>query len=260
MATRSSKDTKNKEVNNLNNNNTPIKNANTQQSDIIEIKSDMKEIKSTMQQLASTLASSHAELSKQMTEAMAKINNTLQTLTTQVNGLQEKDKERSQQISEMENRINKLEQQAINNNIEIKFVPEDERDPKSVIKTIAASVDVDLEEADVSKAYRIKRNKNIIIEFSSLSVKRKIMEKIKSHRIDANTVQHDTNKQNNKFIYINDELTAHNRRALWMAKLKARESNWKFVWVRNGRIFARKNENSPTIIINNNADIENINE
>lgn len=41
-----------------------------------------------------------------------------------------------------------------------------------------------------------------------------------------------------------------------MSKTKATECEWKFVWVRNGCIYARKNENSCFIIINNEADLE----
>lgn len=256
MSTRGNKDTKNKDINNTNSNNTPSKLNNTQQSDMLELKSDMKEIKSTIQQLASSLTSSHADLNQQITGAMNKINETLAALTTQVNNLQEKDKQRAQQIAEMESRINKLEQQTINQNIEIKFVPETETDPKATIKTIAESVGVVVADADVGKAYRIKRNKNIIIEFTSLSKKKEIMEKIKNHRIDSNTLYENTNKTNNNYIYINDELTPHNRRLLWMAKIKAREHKWKFVWIRDSHIYARRNENSKHIIINNSADIE----
>ena len=71
------------------------------------------------------------------------------------------------------------------------------------------------------------------------------MSKIKRHRIDANIINQDNPDTNNKFIYINDQLTAYNRRLLWTAKTKAKECNWKFTWVRNGSICARKNENSP---------------
>lgn len=86
------------------------------------------------------------------------------------------------------------------------------------------------------------------------------MSKIKNHRIDINTLHDSTNIPTNNYIYINDELTPHNRRLLWMAKIKAKENKWKFVWIRDSHIYARRNENSSTIIINNSADIENINE
>lgn len=65
------------------------------------------------------------------------------------------------------------------------------------------------------------------------------------------------NNQNSDFIYINGQLTAHNRHLMWLAKNNARETGWKFVWYRNGHIVAKKkNENSSTIVILNACDIE----
>lgn len=85
------------------------------------------------------------------------------------------------------------------------------------------------------------------------------MSKIKRHRIEANEINTNGNKDSSvKFIYINDQLTFNNRKLLWIAKTKAHEANWKYVWVKNGNIFARKIENAPSIIINNATDIESI--
>ena len=86
------------------------------------------------------------------------------------------------------------------------------------------------------------------------------MSKIERHRIDEKIINNTEgeNSSNVKYIYINDQLTYNNRQLLWIAKTKAHEVKWKFVWVRNGNILARKNENSPSIIINNAADIESI--
>ena len=135
-----------------------------------------------------------------------------------------------------------------------------------VVKKIAASINVDITEDDISKAYRLKKQEDkIIVEFSSLKKKSELMEKIERPRVDAKTINDENNTEgnnsntnNSKYLYINDQLTFNNRQLLWLAKTKAKECNWKFVWVRNGKIFARKNENSSLNIINNAADIESI--
>lgn len=85
------------------------------------------------------------------------------------------------------------------------------------------------------------------------------MRRLKSRKIDVSVIKGDKNNPTNKYVYINDELTANNRRLLWMAKTKAKECGWKFVWTRNGHIYAKKSETSLAIIISNNADIEIIN-
>lgn len=87
------------------------------------------------------------------------------------------------------------------------------------------------------------------------------MSKIHRHRIVVNELnkqnENNINKNNTtNYIFINDQLTPHNRRMLWLAKTKASESKWDFVWVRNGNIIAKKTENSTPIIIYNASDIE----
>ncbi|XP_046807404.1 uncharacterized protein LOC111687197 [Lucilia cuprina] len=110
-----------------------------------------------------------------------------------------------------------------------------------MVKTIGASINVEIKEGDISKAYRIKKQSNkIIVEFSTLCKKTEFMSKIDRHRIDANIINNNgTDSNGNKFIYINDQLSFNNRRLLWLAKTKAKEANWKFVWVRSGIICAR---------------------
>ena len=58
----------------------------------------------------------------ELTSALSKITETLTGLVLQVNNLNEKNKEKEVKINEMDRRINKLEQQLLNNNIEIKNI------------------------------------------------------------------------------------------------------------------------------------------
>lgn len=155
----------------------------------------------------------------------------------------------------MEVKINKLEQKIIERNIEINNVTNDELSACDIIEKIATSINAELHETDIDNAYKTKRKGKVIVEFSSLRKKREIMSKINKHRIEGGNINKCENNNNN-YIYINDQLTDHNRRLLWLAKTKAKEANWKYVWVRNGNIYARKIENERYIAINKNTDIE----
>lgn len=88
-----------------------------------------------------------------------------------------------------------------------------------------------------------------------MNKKKELMANLKRHRVDENVLS-DSIVPTNKYVYVNDELTPTYRRLLWLAKTKAKENGWKYVWVKNGHIFARRNENSHQTIINNAADIE----
>lgn len=234
---------------------------NSVQSDVSELKTDLKDIKRTVEQLAECLELSNRQIKEEIKSSLSTITTSLVTLVDQVKELNEKDKQRETKINNMESRINKLEQQIINKNIEIKNVTNQEISPTEVIKRIATSVSIDIDEKDINRAYRLKNSNKIIVEFSTISKKSELMAKINRHRIDSkiiNNNESNTNNATNSFIYVNDELTSNNRHLLWLTKTKAKEANWKFVWVRNGNIFARKLENAPLFIINNSVDIENM--
>ena len=229
----------------------PSCNQNLDKSDTQEIKEDIKEMKVSIAQLANSMTT----LNTQFQLALDGINKNLSALTQQVNDLQQQNVEKGKQLYEMDTRINKLEQQMINNNIEIGNVNNEEMLPKHIIKNIGETLGITINDKDVKSGYRIKGNK-VIIEFASYNKKIDIMTKIKRHRIDATNINKDTGDEKFKFIYINDHLTFTNRKLLWLAKTKANELNWKYVWTKNGAVYARKNETSKPILIKNCADID----
>lgn len=164
------------DANNTINNTTTIPYTNPQQSDVSEIKSDMKELKTSMQQIALnmlSLNSSNNEIREQLTSAIAKINETLSNMSIQVNDLQKRDKEKEQQITDVDKQINKLE------NIEINNVPEIETDAAAVVKPIAVSAGVQVGDIDIDSAYRTKGKTKVVVVFSSITKKKELMNKMK---------------------------------------------------------------------------------
>lgn len=113
-----------------------------------------------------TFRSDLRDMQNTMNSFIANANNTLaiitqnvETLTNQVKDLYEKDKKRDDQMNLMEKRINKLEQQMICKNIEIKNITNTQISPYDVVKTIGTSTNVNINKEDINKAYRIKKTK-----------------------------------------------------------------------------------------------------
>ena len=80
------------------------------------------------------------------------------------------------------------------------------------------------------------------------------MKKCKEAKLTINKLNgNDANVD--KRIFINDELTALNRNLLWNAKIKAKEHNWKYVWIKDGRILAKKNDADRPIYIRKLSDV-----
>lgn len=236
-------------------------NTSTQpQPSITEVNNAMQTMMQSMAQITTQLASISTQLQNQQSTLM-QINTNVSNLSQQVIELQNHNKEKDLKMCEMETKINKLEQKLMEKILEINNVTNDELSATDVMKKIATSVNVELNECDIENAYKTKRNNKVFVELCSLRKKREIMNNLNRHRIDAKKINEDNNtngneNNNKKYIYINDQLTQNNRRLLWLTKNKAKEANWKYVWVRNGEIHARKIEKSQVVNISTENDLE----
>ena len=61
-----------------------------------------------------------------------------------------------------------------------------------------------------------------------------------------------------KGVFLNENLTPKNKQLLFHANKKRKDNQWKYLWTSNGRIFARKCDNSSAIQIKNECDIQKI--
>lgn len=51
-------------------------------------------------------------------------------------------------------------------------------------------------------------------------------------------------------VYVNESLSPAKRKLLTAAKNVKTEKNFSYLWVRNGKIFLRKNQGDPVIVVN----------
>ncbi|KAF0704336.1 Uncharacterized protein FWK35_00031170 [Aphis craccivora] len=183
----------------------------------ITIDSDINIIVSTLDDI----------LKKQITT-----NNTLTTLSNRIRELEKTLKEKESIIQTLEFKINVLEQ----------------NERACFIEISASKIDIDLNLCDIENAYRKPLRQNsetpqIVVEFS---FKRKRDEFFKKRgKIEYN----------NSRIFINESLTAYNRKLFWETRKKAKELGYRYIWTSNGRIFCKKDELSKKIQVRNNDDL-----
>ena len=59
-------------------------------------------------------------------------------------------------------------------------------------------------------------------------------------------------------LYVNENLTQRRKRIFWLAKQKAKELNYKFIWTSNGQIFIREDEKANSLPIRTEYDLDNL--
>lgn len=93
--------------------------------------------------------------------------------------------------------------------------------------------------------------KNILVQFARRSKRNSILEKARRLRLTAT----DLGANAQVPVFVNEHLCPELKKLLGQATTKKRECNWKYVWVRNGQIFARKGDETPVVKISSNNDL-----
>lgn len=143
---------------------------------------------------------------------------------------------------------------SIKNNIKIKGVPENPNiDDKEITKKILKQIGISTEKEDIIEIKRTEsKNENIIkIKLKNEDIKKKILEKSKQYfRNNGKLTTYELNlKGNQNIIYVNEELTPKTKYLFGKTK-ELKKNSFKFIWIKNGKIFVRKNEEERVIHIN----------
>lgn len=161
-------------------------------------------------------------------------------------------------VTDLNSRLSRMEQHSRATNLEFQNIPERKSENLiNIAKQIATVTNYKLNESDIHLCTRVaklrsdsRRPKSVVIKFSSPKIRDDFLAATLRFNKKANTV---TDKLNSTHLGISGEKSpvfvvehlSPTQKALHAAaRIRARELNYKFVWVKGGRIFMRKTEKS----------------
>lgn len=168
-------------------------------------------------------------------------------------------------IADLSLRVNYLEQQTRSNNIEIQCLPENKQENLyTVVKQLGSVVGCALKNDDILHCTRVAklqatntRPRSVVVQLASPRIRDNLL----ASTIDYNKVKKSNIEKLNsadlglagdkKPIYVLEHLSPCNKALHAATRLKAKDKVYKFVWVRNGRIFVRKTAEADHILIKN---------
>lgn len=178
-------------------------------------------------------------------------------LRSEVGALQATVSNQTTVIEQLQTNLNSTEQYSRRCNMEIHGIPTtNEEDLKATINNLAERLNIASHHpTEVVACHRLRSRREgaapILVQFSSTSVKETWMKAKKK----LSTLPRSERQQK---IYFNDNLTRTNKDLFWQARTKGREKAYKFVWVKNATIFAKKDESSSPVRIASTRDLERI--
>lgn len=203
---------------------------------------------------------------KEQKEDISSIKNTLlevQNLTAQqaneINQLKRINTDLQVQVEGLNQKLNNVEQYQKRQDVIVSGIPPlPSENPIETTMTLCTHMEIQLEKWELLNAHRLHKRASgdipLIIRFNSPKVRDKMLAKAKEINLSAHIFG---GNQNTK-LYINEHLTVANQKLLKTAKTLHKGAGYRFVWSKNGKIYARETENSKVLLINTEQDIVNI--
>ncbi|CAK1591161.1 unnamed protein product [Parnassius mnemosyne] len=216
------------------------------------IKMDLRTIKeelSSLKDIKSGLEFLSAEYDRMKKE--------LKTSEEHIKSLSAENSNLHTKVNELSNRLVLLEQYSRETNIEVNGVPESKTEnlinvAKQICNTVSISTDL-IESATCTRVRKMndsnKRPRAIIIKLPSVKTRDEILaavtqfnKKNASNKLNTGHLGYIENKSP---IFVSEHLAPYFKALHARTRQVAREKQYDFVWIRNGRIFVRKNDQSP---------------
>ncbi|XP_028160227.1 uncharacterized protein LOC114352726 [Ostrinia furnacalis] len=180
----------------------------------------------------------------------------MNSCSSSVKKLKEDSSSMQEMIKDQNNKINQLEQRARMTNLELQCIPENKNENLiNLVTRIGEVIGCIIEQDKILYCTRTAkanpsstRPRNVIVQFSSPRVRDSFLAASisynKKHKLDKLNTSLLGIGGEKKPIFITEHLSPTNKALHAAARLKARELDFKYVWVKEGRIFMRKDDGS----------------
>lgn len=164
------------------------------------------------------------------------------------------------EVKECQTRLIESEQYSRNKNLEIKGLKaEADENLMQVLNRLGERVGEPIDSNDVEVIHRVPQrkndtDKNVIVQFVWRTKRDVVLQKSRKLRLSCT----DFDVSSSAPVFINEHLCPDLKRLLGKTVKRRREHGWKFSWTKNGRIFVRKSELSPTIHVKDEDDLAKI--
>ncbi|KAH9372022.1 hypothetical protein HPB48_016261 [Haemaphysalis longicornis] len=223
-----------------------------------ETRSELRDLRADIKEMTNGVEFMEKEF-EAMKKQLAKERNERLSLKQENEKLRAKCKENESKIEELHRRLVQCEQYSRRSNVEIKgFVEAENEDVTDLVSKLGAAIGEPISADDIEVCHRVPTRQegksNVVVQFKSRSKRDVVLEKARKNRIKNSSV----GISNEGAEFVNDHLCPFLKKLLAQAIAKKREHQWRFVWTRNGRIYARKSEASDSVRIQSERDLEKI--
>lgn len=241
-----------------------------------ELNRAIQQVKVEFTQTTDFLSNQISDLKAEITSTNAKmktLENELGTLKSQSSAVREA-LALKETMAELRQELNDREQAGLSNDLEIAGIPEYQNESLvHLVSVVASKLGVHLDMKDVVNVQRVGRKpdlkgegratgvppRRIVVRLARCPLRDDLLRAARVRRHiktdDFNLPDHEPRR-----VYINERLTKHYRVLFARAREAGNSCGWKFIWTRNGCIYAKRTElsNAPVHRLRTEDDLQRV--
>ncbi|KAL4720633.1 hypothetical protein ACJJTC_003992 [Scirpophaga incertulas] len=165
-------------------------------------------------------------------------------------------------VTDLQDKIDSMEQHARQNNIEIGNIPEKRGENLlAIIESIGNTIKCQLHQNNILSIHRVpharkdenSRPKNIIVKLCSRILRDNVLSAFRITKgLKTDQLGLSGTPRN---VYMNEHLTLRNKQLFRSSHEAAKKHLFKYVWIKNGTVLARMSDTSPILAIRCNKDL-----
>lgn len=154
--------------------------------------------------------------------------------------------------------INNIERSNLINSVNIIGIPyAKNEDCYEIVKEIGLKTDTNIKVIKANRIYFAKSRTSVIeAKLGTAEMRRNLIRNTRLSQLSANTINSVFPKEIK--VFVNEKLAEDQRILFRQARITGKDKQFKFVWVNNGEILMRKDENAKVINIRSQQDLDKV--
>uniref|UniRef100_A0A2A4J7R2 AWS domain-containing protein n=1 Tax=Heliothis virescens TaxID=7102 RepID=A0A2A4J7R2_HELVI len=234
-----------------------------------KISNDVTEVKSqnmSIQKKFAELQSSNDDVIK----SIQFISSQYEEMRLKIETIEKTKKEQYDRIKILEDKIEELDRATCLSKLEIRNLPQKERETRNdlmkAVLNITETVNSNLEQNQVKDIYRItnktKQNSVVVVDVSTPMTKSNIIKAVKDYNLKHKPKSLNASCIDDKYepkpLFVSEHLTFKTKKLYYLTREFAKSEKYAFAWTANGKIYLRKKEGDPHIIIKSENQLESL--
>lgn len=224
-----------------------------------EIKSLKKYIQEHFEEYEKSLEH-NSLLIQDLNSTISGLTSELQVLKKEKEELKKENRSIAIELKQVKNEVADLQQYSRRKNMEISNLPEEANENiNEVLANVFSGLEVDLMN-QVATVHRVPTSnkdkpKPIIVQFIRKQDRDNCLKAAKTKRLSASQIN---TRFQDKPIFLNEHLTPNRKELFFHCRKFKSNNNYKYAWVKDGKIFIRKDEDSRVVRITCTDDLLNV--